>query len=181
MQDNSILDLFFSRSEQALSEVQKKYGALCKRIAYNILENHEDADEAVNTAYMRAWNAIPPARPASLCGYLCAAVRNTALNAYDSLKRRRTDELYDELSEIIPDEHTVESEFECRQISGYISEFLRKQTKTNSDIFMARYYYSMALRDIGNALGLTESSVKMRLMRTRKALAKYLKERGVDV
>lgn len=181
MNDSKIVELFFERSEKALSEVMKKYGALCRRIAYNILSNSEDADEAVNTALMRVWNAIPPAKPDSLCGYICAAVRNTALNAFDSLKRRQNDELYDELAEIIPDSHTVEERFDEHQIIDYINEFLHKQSKTNADIFTARYFYNMPLNEIGRAVGLSESSVKMRLMRTRNALRKYLEERGIDV
>lgn len=181
MQDSSIIELFFQRSEQAIAEMQKKYGALCQKIAYNILSNREDAEEAVNTAYMRVWSAIPPAKPESLCGYVCTAVRNTALNAYDSLKRRRTDELYDELAEIIPDKADVEAEYEAKQVGGYINEFLHGQGALNADIFVARYYYDMPLADIARSMGLTESSVKMRLMRTRRALKKFLEERGVEV
>lgn len=181
MQDGNIIALFFERSESALAELQKKYGALCKRIAYNILSNSEDADEAVNTAYLRVWNSIPPKKPESLCGYLCAVVRNTALTAYDTMKRRRTEQLYDELAEIIPDSRTTEREFESRQISEYINTFLKKQSAINADIFVSRYFYNMRLDDIGAAVGLSESAVKMRLMRTRSALRKYLEERGVDI
>lgn len=181
MHDNNIIELFFRRSEQAIAELQKKYGALCRKIAYNILENSEDADEAVNTAYLRLWNAIPPAKPESLCGYLCMAVRNTALNAYESIKRRRTDELYDELAQVIPDTTSVEDEFSAKEVGGFISDFLKEQNKTSADVFVARYYYDMPLKDIARSFGLTESSVKMRLMRTRNALRKYLTERGVNV
>ena len=67
MQDSSIIELFNRRSEQALSEMQKKYGKLCSQIAYNILNNNEDAEEAVNMAYEKVWEAIPPAQPKSLC------------------------------------------------------------------------------------------------------------------
>ncbi len=181
MQDESIIDLFFERSEQALSEVQKKYGKLCRQVAYNILSNSEDADEAVNTAYMRIWNAIPPARPKSLCGYICAAVRNTALNAFDALRRRRCDELYDELTEVIADARTVEDDFDSRQIMAFINEFLAKTSKKSRQIFTARYYYNMSIKDIAEAAGYTETSVKTRLSRTRAELRKFLEERGVDV
>ena len=42
MDDNEIIELFFGRSEQALSAVQNKYGRLCSKISCNILQNRED-------------------------------------------------------------------------------------------------------------------------------------------
>ena len=37
LEDQGIVALFFDRSEQAIAEVDKKYGAYCYSIAYNIL------------------------------------------------------------------------------------------------------------------------------------------------
>ncbi|HNZ62972.1 MAG TPA: RNA polymerase subunit sigma-70, partial [Bacillota bacterium] len=48
MDDSDIVELFFDRSEQAISETGKKYGRYCYSIAYNILHNREDAEECVN-------------------------------------------------------------------------------------------------------------------------------------
>lgn len=181
MQDSSIIELFNRRSEQALSEIQKKYGKLCGQIAYNILNNKEDAEEAVNMAYEKVWEAIPPAQPKSLCGYLCAAVRNTALNSSDKIRRHPCESFYDELGEIIPDSRTVETEFDSNQINRYINEFLGKMKKRNRQIFVARYYYNMSVSDIAGSLGTSESVVKTQLCRTRAKLRSYLEERGVEV
>lgn len=181
MQDRAIIELFFARDERAVRELSDKYGRLCAQIAFNILSNSEDADEAVNAAYGRVWDAIPPKDPQSLCGYVCAAVRNTAINLARSMKRHICAEQYDELCEVIPDSRTVEVAFDSAQISAHINGFLETQSKTNSDIFVARYYYDMPMRAVADAVGLTESAVKMRLMRIRGALRKYLTERGVEI
>lgn len=181
MQDSGIIDLFFARSEQGLTELHDKYGKLCRQIAMNILSNSEDADEIVNAAYMSVWNAIPPARPQSLCGYVCAAVRNAAINAYSKAKRHSCDELYDELAEILPSDRTVESDYESRQITVLINEFLSKQNKKGRSIFVARYYYNMSVKQIAQSVGMTETAVKTRLSRTRDALGKFLSERGVEI
>lgn len=45
MQDSKIIDLFFERSEQAITELSLKYEKLCKQISINILGNEEDALE----------------------------------------------------------------------------------------------------------------------------------------
>ena len=58
--DSQIIDLFFARSELAISELDAKYGKVCHKLAHNILDSRQDAEECVNDAYLGTWNAIPP-------------------------------------------------------------------------------------------------------------------------
>ena len=44
MDDNAILDLFRERSEDAIVQVQIKYGNYCRSIAYGILSSEEDSE-----------------------------------------------------------------------------------------------------------------------------------------
>ena len=60
MEDNRIVDLYWTRNETAITETASKYGKYCYAIAYNILYDKEDADESVNDTYLGAWNAMPP-------------------------------------------------------------------------------------------------------------------------
>lgn len=48
MKDEEILRLYRERSETALTETERQYGALCGTIAQNILRNRQDAEECVN-------------------------------------------------------------------------------------------------------------------------------------
>ena len=48
MKDEEILRLYRERSETALTETERQYGALCGTIARNILRNRQDAEECVN-------------------------------------------------------------------------------------------------------------------------------------
>ena len=41
MEDNQIIELYWSRSEKAIAETDKKYGKYCDYIAYNILQDKE--------------------------------------------------------------------------------------------------------------------------------------------
>ena len=70
MEDAQIIELFFARSEDAISELDKKYGKLCHKLADNILASAQDAEECVNDAYLSTWNAIPPQRPESLPAFV---------------------------------------------------------------------------------------------------------------
>ena len=73
--DEKIIDLFFERSEQGIRELDNKYGAVCRSLSYNIVNNRQDAEECVNDAYLGAWNAIPPVRPNPLLSYIVKIVR----------------------------------------------------------------------------------------------------------
>ncbi len=44
----------YSRFESAIKETAQKYGTYCRRIAFNILGNNEDAEECVNDAYFES-------------------------------------------------------------------------------------------------------------------------------
>ena len=43
IEDKKIVALFFQRSEHAISELDKKYGALCRRLAFQITGSRQDA------------------------------------------------------------------------------------------------------------------------------------------
>lgn len=80
MEDSEILALYFRREQAAIDETAKEYGPRCFRVAENILASVPDAEECVNDALMRAWNAIPPARPQRLGVWLARVTRNLAFD-----------------------------------------------------------------------------------------------------
>jgi len=84
LDDDRIIELYWVRSEAAISETHKKYGKLFKYIAINILSNNEDAEECVNDTYLKAWNVIPPQKPTSLSAFCCKITQNLALKKYEN-------------------------------------------------------------------------------------------------
>ena len=90
MEDQLIVDLFFERSEKAISELANKYGKRCKALSVKILGSEEDAEECVNDAYLCLWNTIPPQRPDDLAAFVSKIVRNISLKRlrFDSAMRR---------------------------------------------------------------------------------------------
>ena len=44
IEDEKIIDLFFNRSEKAIQELDIKYGKVCHKLSYNILNNKQDAE-----------------------------------------------------------------------------------------------------------------------------------------
>jgi len=179
--DSKITELFFSRSEKAITELSAKYGRLCAKIAYGILKNNEDTEECVNTSYMHLWNSIPPQKPASLRAYLCTVVRNNAFAIYSKNKYRYCENSFEELSEIITNSRTAEEMADGLELSELINSFLSETDEKNRKIFMGRYYYNMSVAEIARKMGMSDSAVKTRLSRIRQDLRSYLAEREVNV
>ena len=59
MEDTEIIELFFRRDQQAITETKEKYGAFCLKMAKNISGTEEDAQECLNTVLYTAWEKIP--------------------------------------------------------------------------------------------------------------------------
>ena len=89
MEDSAIVDLYWQRSDRAIAETEQKYGAYCHRIAYNICQCEEDAEECVNDTYLRAWNSMPDQRPRMLRSFLGTITRNLALDRCRSASRKK--------------------------------------------------------------------------------------------
>lgn len=128
MQDNEIIDLFYERSEQAISELAKKYGSLCWKVARNILNNDFDAEECINDSFLAAWNTIPPEKPNPLLTYILRIVRNLSVKKYHAntaLKRNSFyDAALDELVDCLAAPDNVETELSTKELTLLLDSFL---------------------------------------------------------
>lgn len=183
MEDEKILELFFNRSEQAIREMDKKYGKVLEKLSCNIVNSREDAEECVNDAYLGAWNAIPPARPDPLLTYLCKILRNISLNTYYRKEAAKRNSAYtvamEEIEGCLASPNTAETELEAKELARIIGEFLDTLSAENRVIFMRRYWFADHCKDIAQLTGLTEKNVSVRLTRVRQKLKDYLTEREV--
>ena len=179
MDDKQIIRLFFERSEQAITELSRKYGALCFRIARNILNDYHDAEECVNDAYLGAWNNIPPQSPDPLRAYICRIVRNHALKKLrtnTAMKRgSRFEVSLSELEDCISDQ-SLDEQLSISELSAQIDAFLSALPKDDRVMFVKRYWFSESLSEIADTFHITENNVSVRLSRIRGKLHKHLKE-----
>ena len=149
--DEKIIELFFERSEQAIRELDIKYGKICHNLSYNIVNSRQDAEECVNDAYLGAWNAIPPVRPNPLLSYIVKIVRNISLKIYWRKEAAKRSGHYtialEEIEGCIADQKTVEDEIEARELARIIEAFLDTLTVKERVIFMRRYAYADTYAD----------------------------------
>lgn len=183
MDDSKIIALFYARSEQAIEALSEKYGAVCYKVADNILNNTRDAEECVNDAYLGAWNTIPPQNPNPLLAYVCRIVRNLTIKKYHANTAKKRNSHYDvaleELENCFSTAESVEAALDVQELTAYLNVFLDSLDVEKRVLFVRRYWYGDSVSDLAKRFSLSKHAVSVRLSRIREKLKNYLAERGV--
>ena len=184
MEDAAIVDLYWQRSDRAISETNRKYGRYCHSIAFNFVRNNEDAEECVNDTWFRAWNLMPDKRPSVLSTFLGAITRNLAVSMYrgkTSLKRGGGEMplALDELSECVPSGADLEREYEIKEFESAIGKFVEGLPAAEQKVFVARYWYLAPVSEIAEKMHFTQGKTKSMLFRIRNKLREYMREEGL--
>ncbi len=184
MEDNKIIELFFTRNEDAICYTAEKYGRRLYVLADRIVKNTQDAEESVSDTYLKAWETIPPQKPHHFFAYLAKICRRTALGRLDWKQAgKRSGEviaLTAEMELCIPDKRR-DDQMESRELGRLLDAFLRSQSPENRMVFLRRYWYVDTVSEIAARYGISESAVNMRLSRTRQRLKVYLEKEGIRV
>ena len=183
MEDKEIIGLFMNRNEDAIFALQEKFGAYCKKIARNILQNEEDAEECFNDTCLTVWNLIPPNSPENLKAFAGRITHNIAINLF---RKRFTQKrgggeaeiALSEFDECIPENTAVEETVEAKEITKIIERFLYQNPPEKRNIFIRRYWYMFSVSEIAESYGISEGKVKSILFRMRKELKKELEKEG---
>lgn len=184
MTDEQIIDLYFSRSEDAIAQTDTVYGRRLRGLSRRIVRSSEDAEECVNDTYLKTWNAVPPRRPSRFFAFLAAICRNVCLNLLDweQAGKRHAEivTITEEMEQCLPDT-AQERILRGRELGKALDDFLGTLPKESRTIFLRRYWYADTIADIAKRYGITESKVKMQLLRTRGKLKEYLEKEGISV
>ena len=185
MTDEKIVQLYFERNETAIEETAKAYGSYFYHIAFGILQNEEDAKEAVNDTYLKAWNSIPPARPNPLKAFLGRITRQICLNIQEKKLAQKRGQgckqaILDELLDCLSGEDGKNFD-DTITLTDTLNRFLHTLPVNERRVFIKRYWYMQSISDIATDFSMSESKVKSLLLRQRKKLKQALKKEGYDI
>lgn len=179
MEDGQIIELYFQRSEEAIRQTEAAHGHKLYALSYRILKSKEDAEESVSDTYLKAWETIPPTRPAYFYAYLAKICRFICFGRLDwqNAAKRKAEivELTAEMELCIPD---PSRQVESQELGRLLNEFLGTLNEESRRIFMRRYWYADSIAEIAQRYGLGESKVKTRLLRARNDLRRFLQKEG---
>jgi RNA polymerase sigma-70 factor (ECF subfamily) len=183
MTDAEIVELYLNRDEAAIKATAARYQSMLQRVAMQILNDMEDAEECVNDTYFAAWNAVPETIPSHLGAFLCRIVRKKAIDKLrtNTRKKRCGQEYYislEELSEVLKGDESPEKALDDALLTEAIQRFLRDQTADVRKLFLGRYFWFCPLKEVANSCGMSEGNAKTVLYRTRKKLRDFLEKEG---
>ncbi len=186
MEDEQIIQLYFDRDEQALTQTHEKYGSYCFSLADAILHDRQDSEEVVGDTYLQAWNAIPPQCPKVLKLFLAKITRNLAFSRwrkYSAQKRGggEMDLVLEELAECLAAPGSVEDALAEKDLARTIRSFLNQLPEREQNIFLRRYFFVEESDTIAGRYGMKPATVLRTLSRTRKKLKNYLTQEGYRI
>lgn len=179
MNDADIIELFWARSETAITELGNKYDRLARSVAMNILHDRSDTEEVMNDSYLGMWNSLPPERPRVLPAFFTAMTRNLALKLYRYKSASKRNAIMEELTDMTT--ATPSPEEEINFAADIISCFLSTQDQQSRVLFMRRYYLGESVADAAKAVGITENHAGVKLSRMRAKLKKILDKEGIKI
>lgn len=183
MDDKQIIEMYFARDEQAIRETENQYGKFCLRIAMNILNIREDAEECVNDTYYSVWKQIPPTVPESFRAFLGRITRNLSISRFRALRAKKRysgmEIMLSELEDCVPSSVSVEQSVEAAQLSEYISDWLDSLSDEDCALFVHRYWLGDEVQFLATKCGITAPQMAQRMYKLRKSLKAALDEKGV--
>ena len=161
----------------AFGQLVEAYQNPVYNLAYRMLGNGPEAEDAAQEAFIRAYKFLEsydPKRPFST--WLFSIASHYCI---DQLRRRRIDwlPLKEEIAEPVrlasssPNPEAVVTE---RDREAWIRELMKTLSPTDRAAITLHYWYDCPYDEIADILDLTVSAVKSRLYRARRALAEQM-------
>jgi len=181
--DESIIELYWQRDENAIKETENKYKSYLYTVAFNILHDSEFCSDCLLDTYFAVWNKIPPTRPTVFSAFLARITRNISINRFkkENAQKRIRSEMIVSLDEVqIPliSEDDPYSQVRFAELVEGLNRFIKGLDRRNEFIFVCRYYYCDSIIAIADMLGVNRRTVERALAGMREELAKSLEIGG---
>jgi RNA polymerase sigma-70 factor (ECF subfamily) len=184
LSDSELASRIAARDVAAVRLVTGRNNQRLFRVAWSILKDRSEAEEAVQDGYMKAFDAIETfAGRSSLATWLTRIVVNEALSRRS--RRQRRSRLLNQESVIVLEEYreklmagsvpqSPEKVLMRRQIAKLLETAIARLPDTFRPVFVLREIEGLSVEDTAEALQIPEETVKTRLFRARRRLQKEL-------
>lgn len=169
---------FFETQEEKteFENIYYKYRQDMYKIAFNILRNEHDAEDAVHDAFLslaRNMDKISGRKCIQIRNYLIIIVRNSSYRIYN---KRKKEICADEIDENIPDLQNVEIDIEEKAEQQKLMELIKTLDEKYADVLILKYFYDLPDKEIARSLGISLENAKIRLHRGKAMLKSKLAE-----
>lgn len=157
--------------QQKFEKVYTKYRYLMLHVAYKILQNHHDAEDAVHQAFISIIenldNIFDVDSPKTR-SYIVIITERKAIDLLRKIQKRQTLEFNEDIS-------GVEISFE---MDNPIATAIAKLPSEYREVLLMRYHNGFSAKEIAAILSMSDSGVRKLIVRAKKALQELLEKEG---
>ena len=157
-------------SKQQFERLFKDSYQLMYRMAFSMVENADDAKDAVNQVFTQMWKGKPKVSDDSVRGYLLAATRNQCLHILRQRQLRR--QMEKALQRDEAERQDEEREELLHQLQQVIDDNLTEQDKR---VLQLHYDEEMTYAETATVLGISTAAVNKHITRSLAKIRETLK------
>ena len=176
--ETKLLEQARNGDAQAFSELVELYQRPVYNMCYRMLGNAQEAEDAAQETFLRAYKAIKRYDPSrKFITWLLSIAANYCI---DQHRRRRIIQVDIEavpMGELGSKSRGNEAKMIEKQASMEMQELLASLAPQDRAAVVMHYWYDYSYKEIATELSLSESAVKSRLHRARKSLALALQRK----
>ncbi|KAF5076524.1 ECF RNA polymerase sigma factor SigW [anaerobic digester metagenome] len=174
LSDNELVALAVKDHSPAVAELIERHKGMVFTLAFRLLQNHHDAEEAAQDAFVKAFRSLQSFRADSqFATWLYRICYNTCLTR---LRKAPTPDNADYLAKESAFAESVFDELEHKDRVEFINAAMAKLPPDEATIITLFYMDDMPIAEIAEVTAITEGNVKVKLFRGRKRLLVYLEE-----
>lgn len=182
-----ILTIADPEKQVVLEELYHTHGARMYSSAYKILENKQDAEDALQDTFIKIYKNIDKFMVLSGDDLILLIIIYTRNTARDLLRKRNAEKkhlaepyLDDDGEPMFPDvadpgasvEEIVINKERINKTRSYIDSL----PETQRDVIIMKYRLGMKEKEIARILGISETAVSSRIMRAKSGLERKIRE-----
>lgn len=156
----------------------EKYHKLFYKVAYDILQNHQDTEDAIQISLeviCRYFYKIRDEIEKKCVGYILMIIKNESIDLFNARKKVLVAD-----ENILNQEHSIQKDNENIFLKNQgLKEAIKNLDEKYRNVLVLKYIYGYSIKEIAEMLNITETNVSTRLDRGRKQLKKIM-ERGAD-
>ncbi len=175
-QDRISVQAALRGDQAAFGDLVTRYQTAVYNMAYRMLGNPTEAEDAAQEVFVRAWKQLHSFQPERRFSTWLLSIASH--HCIDLLRRRRPSAPLDDVALYVPsnDPEPLDTVLQGEQ-SDMVRNLLNTLPEKYRSVTVLRYYNDLSYDEIANMTGLTESAVKTQLHRARRMLAEKLRDK----
>jgi len=170
--ENALIDRILAGERQLYAQLVDKYKSYAYTIAFKVVDNRPEAEEAAQDAFVKAFHYLKGFnRQAKFSTWLYRIVFNTAISY-----KRKNKQQFQDIEDMQIEYHEradAQSEKEDQQV--FLAQALTKLNEADRLAIQLYYMKEFSLEEVAEMMGQNLNTIKVRVHRARQRLADELK------